>query len=245
MLRCPERSGLENFSSESWARCSWRSCRNCCRTGTGFQLPSAQAPLFYKETIRRPAEGWGILSLCAITRKSTCCWSPGSREAVCRWRAGAGKTMLDGNWQRQILKNLEEKHHRGVLAGSEITDMRLILIAGRSHEKHTEGGDFREAAWRAVRQGLMSAESILLEPVYQFRLDLPAETWGGPCRICSGWRKYGAAGKPWQPGDAERDCSCGLSCGLSGGTSGVYQRTGGVSPAPFGDMSPAAIRRKS
>ena len=93
-------------------------------------------------------------------------------ESRCR------EDMLDGNWQRQILKNLEEKHHRGVLTGSEITDMRLILIAGRSHEKHTEGGDFREAAWRAVRQGLMSAESILLEPVYQFRLDLPAENLG-------------------------------------------------------------------
>ena len=81
--------------------------------------------------------------------------------------------MLDKNWQRLILTHLQEREHRGVLTGAAITDMKLTLIAGRAHQKHTEGGDFRQATYRAIRQGLMEAESILLEPYYQFRLELP------------------------------------------------------------------------
>ena len=85
---------------------------------------------------------------------------------------------LDLNWQRLILTHLAEKEHLGVLTGSPITDMKITLVAGRAHEKHTEGGDFRQATYRAVRQGLMQAESILLEPWYDFRLELPADQVG-------------------------------------------------------------------
>ena len=86
--------------------------------------------------------------------------------------------QLDRNWQRLILTHLAEKEHLGVLTGSPITDMKITLLAGRSHEKHTEGGDFRQATYRAVRQGLMSAQSVLLEPWYTFRLELPAAQVG-------------------------------------------------------------------
>ena len=85
---------------------------------------------------------------------------------------------MDKNWQRLILTHLEEKEHRGVLTGSPITDMRITLVAGRAHLKHTEGGDFRQATYRAVRQGLRKAESVLLEPYYEFRLEVPADMVG-------------------------------------------------------------------
>ena len=86
--------------------------------------------------------------------------------------------MLDKNWQRLILTHLEEKRFRGILTGSEITDMKLTLIAGRAHQKHTEGGDFRQATYRAVRQGLCEAGCVLLEPYYAFRLEVPSENLG-------------------------------------------------------------------
>ena len=86
--------------------------------------------------------------------------------------------MLDGSWQRLILTHLEEKAHKGVLTGSPITDMKITLVSGKAHLKHTEGGDFRQATYRAVRQGLMQAESVLLEPYYAYRLEIPPETVG-------------------------------------------------------------------
>lgn len=86
--------------------------------------------------------------------------------------------VLDRNWQRLILTHLAEKTHRGVLTGAPLTDVKLTLMSGRAHLKHTEGGDFRQATYRAVRQGLMGAESILLEPWYAFTLTLPAEQLG-------------------------------------------------------------------
>lgn len=86
--------------------------------------------------------------------------------------------MLDRNWQRLILTHLMEKEHRGVLTGSPITDLRITLLTGRAHAKHTEGGDFRQATYRAVRQGLKMAQSVLLEPWYQLRLELPQEQVG-------------------------------------------------------------------
>ena len=86
--------------------------------------------------------------------------------------------MLDRNWQRLILTHLEEKRHVGVLTGSELTDLRILLIAGKAHTKHTEGGDFRQATYRAVRQGMRSGKSILLEPWFSFRLEVPTENLG-------------------------------------------------------------------
>lgn len=86
--------------------------------------------------------------------------------------------MLSRNWQRLILTHLEEKEHRGVLTGAPVTDVQITLITGRAHLKHTEGGDFRQATYRAVRQGLKKAKSILLEPYYEFRLEVPSESIG-------------------------------------------------------------------
>ena len=92
--------------------------------------------------------------------------------------SGVSSDVLDVNWQRLILTHLEEKEHLGVLTGSAITDMKITLIAGKAHQKHTEGGDFRQATYRAVRQGLKKAQSILLEPYYTFRLEVPTENVG-------------------------------------------------------------------
>ncbi len=86
--------------------------------------------------------------------------------------------VLDRNWQRLILTHLEEKEHRGVLTGAPITDMQITLLTGRAHQKHTEGGDFRQATYRAIRQGLKKAQNVLLEPYYEFRLEVPVEVVG-------------------------------------------------------------------
>ena len=86
--------------------------------------------------------------------------------------------ILEGSWKRLILTHLQEKDHIGVLTGSPITDMKITLVAGRAHLKHTEGGDFRQATYRAVRQGLKKTKSILLEPYYHFRLEVPTDNIG-------------------------------------------------------------------
>mgnify|MGYP000305568386 CR=1 FL=1 len=93
---------------------------------------------------------------------------PGETGSGLEFASVCSEDVLDRNWQRLILTHLEEKQHVGVLTGSEITDMKITLIAGRAHQKHTEGGDFRQATYRAVRQGLRSGKNVLLEPVYEF-----------------------------------------------------------------------------
>ena len=118
------------------------------------------------------------MSRCATMRRYTFFWSPGSRAAVSSLIPSAARMCWTENWQRLVLTHLEEKAHRGVLTGSEITDMRILLASGRAHQKHTEGGDFRQATYRAVRQGLMQAKNVLLEPVYDFRLEVPSAQVG-------------------------------------------------------------------
>ncbi|MBQ8851205.1 MAG: NYN domain-containing protein, partial [Oscillibacter sp.] len=103
---------------------------------------------------------------------------PGPRGSGMRFDTIVPEDVLDRNWQRLILTHLMEKDHLGVLTGSPITDMKITLAAGKAHLKHTEGGDFRQATYRAVRQGLMSGKSVLLEPWYEFRLELPTEQLG-------------------------------------------------------------------
>ena len=95
-----------------------------------------------------------------------------------RYECHCSEDILDKNWQRLVYTHLCEKMHRGVLTGSELTDMKITLVAGRAHPKHTEGGDFRQATYRAVRQGLMQAESILLEPFYAFLLEVKRDYVG-------------------------------------------------------------------
>lgn len=132
----------------------------------------------YKETIAEPVEGVGHFEPLRHYAEVHLLMQPLERGSGLHFSAQCSEDVLDRNWQRLILTHLEEKKHLGVLTGSEITDMQITLIAGKAHQKHTEGGDFRQATYRAVRQGLKMAKSILLEPVYQFRLEIPAENVG-------------------------------------------------------------------
>lgn len=134
--------------------------------------------IVYKETIKRPAEGVGHFEPLRHYAEVHLLLEPGESGSGLVFAADCSEDVLDRNWQRLILTHLAEKEHRGVLTGSAITDMKITLVAGRAHLKHTEGGDFRRATYRAVRQGLKSTESVLLEPYYEFRMEIPAEFVG-------------------------------------------------------------------
>ena len=134
--------------------------------------------ILYRETIRGAVEGVGHyepLRHYAEVHLLIEELAPGSGIQL---RSAVSEDDLAINWQRLILTHLEERQHRGVLTGSPLTDVRITILSGRAHLKHTEGGDFRQATYRAVRQGLMQAESVLLEPYYSFRLEIPAENLG-------------------------------------------------------------------
>ena len=129
--------------------------------------------ILYKETIAAPVEGVGHFEPLRHYAEVHLLLEPLERGAGLHFAADCREDVLEKNWQRLILTHLQEKQHLGVLTGSPITDMKLTLASGRAHLKHTEGGDFRQSTYRAVRQGLMQAESILLEPVYSFHLEVP------------------------------------------------------------------------
>lgn len=137
-----------------------------------------EGKIVYKETIQEPVEGVGHYEPLRHYAEVHLLLEPGERGSGLQFATDCSEDVLDRNWQRLILTHLEEKPHRGVLTGSRITDMKITLLAGRSHQKHTEGGDFRQATYRAVRQGLMKAQSVLLEPYYSFRMEMPAECVG-------------------------------------------------------------------
>ena len=134
--------------------------------------------IVYKETIAAPVEGVGHFEPLRHYAEVHLLLEPGERGSGLQFFTAANEDQLDRNWQRLILTHLEEKEHLGVLTGSPITDMQITLLTGRAHQKHTEGGDFRQATYRAVRQGLKKAETLLLEPYYSFRLEVPAENVG-------------------------------------------------------------------
>ena len=134
--------------------------------------------IMYKETIANAVEGVGHFEPLRHYAEAHFLLEPLPNGSGLIFDSACSEDVLDRNWQRLILTHLGEKQHLGVLTGSPITDMKITLIAGRSHAKHTEGGDFRQATYRGVRQGLMQAESVLLEPMYSFRLTVPAETLG-------------------------------------------------------------------
>ena len=144
----------------------------------GIEVEFGSGNIVYKETIKEPVEGIGHFEPLRHYAEVHLLLEPLERGAGLVFAADCSEDILDRNWQRLILTHLEEKHHLGVLTGSEITDMKITLIAGRAHLKHTEGGDFRQATYRAVRQGLRKAESILLEPVYEYSLEVPQDTVG-------------------------------------------------------------------
>ena len=137
-----------------------------------------QGGIVYRETIASPVIGVGHYEPLRHYAEVHLLLEPGERGSGVVLATACPEDVLDGNWQRLILTHLAERAHPGVLTGSPLTDVKITLLAGRAHLKHTEGGDFRQATYRAVRQGLMEAESVLLEPWYSFRLEVPAPQVG-------------------------------------------------------------------
>ena len=134
--------------------------------------------IVYKETVAEPVEGVGHFEPLRHYAEVHLLIEPGEPGSGCQFFTACSEDVLARNWQRLILTHLEEKEHIGVLTGSPLTDVQITLLTGRAHAKHTEGGDFRQATYRAVRQGLRKAKNILLEPYYEFSLEVPAEMIG-------------------------------------------------------------------
>lgn len=155
--------------------------------------------IVYKETIANAVEGVGHFEPLRHYAEVHLLLEPGEQGSGLQFFTACSEDVLDRNWQRLILTHLEEKEHIGVLMGAPITDMRITLVAGRAHQKHTEGGDFRQATYRAVRQGLKKAESILLEPYYDYRLEVPLEAVGRA--LSDMQRMHATFGTPEQEGE--------------------------------------------
>ena len=134
--------------------------------------------IVYKETVAEPVEGVGHFEPLRHYAEVHLLIEPGEPGSGCQFFTACSEEVLARNWQRLILTHLEEKEHIGVLTGSPLTDVQITLLTGRAHAKHTEGGDFRQATYRAVRQGLRKAKNILLEPYYESSLEVPAEMIG-------------------------------------------------------------------
>ncbi|WP_288682040.1 translation factor GTPase family protein [uncultured Eubacterium sp.] len=134
--------------------------------------------ILYKETINNTVEGVGHFEPLKHYAEVHLLMEPGQLGSGITFESNLNESLLSRNWQRLIMTHLAEKDHKGVLTGSPITDIHFTLVAGKAHIKHTEGGDFREATYRAIRQGLKKAESVLLEPYYNFTLKVPTENIG-------------------------------------------------------------------
>ena len=162
-----------------------------------FGIRAAFVPcgVAYKETIAAPVEGMGHYEPLRHYAEVRLLLEPGAPGSGLVFGTRCREDALDRNWQRLILTHLAERQHRGVLTGAPITDMKITLLAGRAHKKHTEGGDFRQATWRAVRQGLMQAESVLLEPWMTFRAEVPQSCIG---RLMTDLQMKGARTSPPQ-----------------------------------------------
>ena len=145
-----------------------------------FSMPISfdSGSIAYRETIQKPVEGVGHYEPLRHYAEVHLLLEPLPTGSGLQFAAACREDDLDRNWQRLVLTHLQEKTHGGVLMNAPITDMKITLIAGKAHVKHTEGGDFRQATYRALRQGLLSTESVLLEPWYQFRLTIPTECVG-------------------------------------------------------------------
>lgn len=144
----------------------------------GLAVTFGEGSIVYRETIASPVLGIGHFEPLRHYAEVQLLIEPLPRGTGIQLASNLATDALDLNWQRLIFTHLLEREHAGVLTGSALTDVRFTLVAGRAHLKHTEGGDFRQATYRAVRQGLMQAESLLLEPYYDFRLEVPAECVG-------------------------------------------------------------------
>ncbi len=165
----------------------------------GLDVRFGAGSIVYKERVVSAAEGVGHFEPLRHYAEVHLLIEPGEPGSGMTYEARCSEDVLDRNWQRLVLTHLEERTHLGVLTGSELTDTKITLIAGKAHLKHTEGGDFRQATYRAVRHGLMYAASELLEPVYRFRLELPAENLGRAMNDIQ--RMYGRFETPDTVGD--------------------------------------------
>lgn len=144
----------------------------------GVHIEFDHGSIIYKETVAAPVEGVGHFEPLRHYAEAHLLIEPGEPESGITVDSLCREEVLSKNWQRLIITHVLEKTHRGVLIGAPLTDAKITLVAGRAHVKHTEGGDFRQATYRALRQGLMKAENVLLEPYYAFRLEVPAEQLG-------------------------------------------------------------------
>ncbi|MBE6909393.1 MAG: GTP-binding protein [Ruminococcaceae bacterium] len=144
----------------------------------GIAVTFGAGHVVYRETIAAPVLGMGHFEPLRHYAEVHLLMEPGERGSGVRAASAVSTDDLALNWQRLIFTHIFEREHPGVLTGSPLTDVKITLVAGRAHLKHTEGGDFRQATYRAIRQGLMQAESVLLEPYYDFRLSLPPENVG-------------------------------------------------------------------
>lgn len=144
----------------------------------GVHIEFDHGSIIYKETVAAPVEGVGHFEPLRHYAEVHLLIEPGEPESGITVDSLCREEVLSKNWQRLIITHVLEKTHRGVLIGAPLTDAKITLVAGRAHVKHTEGGDFRQATYRALRQGLMKAENVLLEPYYAFRLEVPAEQLG-------------------------------------------------------------------
>ena len=164
----------------------------------GLAVEFTDGQIVYKETVARPVVGIGHFEPLRHYAEVHLLLEPGEPGSGMQFASACSPDVLDGNWQRLVLTHLEEKRHVGVLTGAPLTDMKITLLTGRAHIKHTEGGDFRQATYRAVRQGLMQGESVLLEPVFAFRLEVPREQMGRAMNDIR--RMHGRFGEPMTEG---------------------------------------------
>ena len=193
------------------------------RFGVGVDIDCGR--VLYKETVTDKVEGVGHYEPLKHYAEVHLILEPLPLGSGLVFTSACSEDVLDRNWQRLILTHLTEKPHLGVLTGSPITDMKITLAAGRAHLKHTEGGDFRQATYRAVRQGLMQARSKLLEPWYAFRLELPAEQLG---RAINDIRaKHGTFASPEDAGDMVRLCGRAPVAAMNDYAAEVAAYTGG------------------
>lgn len=165
----------------------------------GAEVEFGQGNILYKETIQNTVEGVGHFEPLRHYAEVHLLLEPGEPGSGVQCMSVCSEDLLDRNWQRLILTHLMETEHRGVLTGAPITDIRITLVSGKAHLKHTEGGDFRQAVYRAVRQGLKQADSVLLEPYYEYRLELPSENVG--CAMTDIERMHGTFGLPQTEAD--------------------------------------------
>ena len=165
----------------------------------GLAVEFGDRSIVYKETIKNTVEGVGHFEPLRHYAEVHLLLEPGEPGSGLQFATDCREEILAKNWQRLVLTHLEEREHKGVLTGSAITDMKITLMSGRAHIKHTEGGDFRQAVYRAVRHGLMQADSELLEPFYEFRLDLPEKMVGRAMSDVE--RMAGSFNPPWLEGE--------------------------------------------